>query len=59
MIAFLMFTCFFSVVSLIMQLQVDEGDDSYPNVAFPLRIFFTILRTSIGDVQIYKYDNWL
>lgn len=57
MIAFIVFTMFFSVISMIMEVDVEGGEDDYPFV-FPFaRQFFEKYRISIGDVQISQYSQ--
>lgn len=57
MIAFIVFTMFFSVISLIMEVDVEGGDEDYPFLFHFTRHFFEKYRISIGDVQISKYEK--
>jgi hypothetical protein len=50
MIAFIVFTMFFTVISLIMEVDVEGGDEDYPFLFYVTRHFFEKYRISIGDV---------
>ena len=53
---FALYIIILSFISLIM--GTDFGEDDYSNLPGFVRIFISIFRTSIGDIQAYDYGAW-
>ena len=59
MIFFFMFVLFFSTVVMILELDIDPLDKSYPGMLDGIRITVQTYRNSIGDITTPNYSKWL
>jgi hypothetical protein len=57
-ITFFVFKIMFGFVIILMQAEVDNNDEDYKGMSILFESFLYVLRTSLGDLKVIRYNSW-